>query len=155
MYAVTSANAVSSLGTPYALQNSPLGYGSCGQKKVPTYLSAPQNAYFSPSDPVAPPLQLNSIYPAPFAAQAPATPRPKHAPTPLVNESFELKEVGKVGSECGLYKCGPGMKVYTTYENFNKSSDLPNSHRMAMHIVAFVAVVGVIVALSYAARTPK
>ncbi len=148
MYAVTSANAVSSLGTPYALQNGLNGYGECGRKiqamygkqAMPNVLAKPQLSTWSPSDPVEPPVQLGDLDIAAQGAGVP-TPRADRDPYQLVNEPFAPGRM--MDQSCGIYNCGPGMKVYRSYENFNKSTEVAESSR-TMLLFLSVATVGAI-----------
>lgn len=157
MYAVTSANAISSLGTPYAIQNSPLGYGDCGRKikaeygihAIPSVLSVPQRSRWSPSDPVEPPLVIDQMQEGVGGRGIP-TPGPDPAPYQLVNENFEVPKM--VEQSCGLYKCGPGMQVYRTFENFDRSSDMDKAHRDWLLVFAVAVVAAIFYALARATQ---
>lgn len=157
MYATTSANAISSLGTPYAIQNGPLGYGNCGRKikaeygssAIPSVLSVPQRSKWSPSDPVEPPVQITNFVDG-RGGQGVPTPQPDPAPYQLVNENFEPSKL--VGESCGLYRCGPGMQVYKTYENFNQESEVDASDRQWLLLLAVAIVAGIFYALARASK---
>ncbi len=152
MYSVTSANAISSINTPYAVQNGPLGYGDCGQKikkeygekAIPTYLSQPQNAYWSPT-----PSDIDKrVTLTQFANPDPLIqgtgiilPQDTKYTYPLVLENYKLGPLESV--DCGLYKCGPNMPVFKTYEGYLKSSEYngPSPLLVALGSFAIIAFV--------------
>ena len=161
MYSVTSANVVSSINTPYAIQNGPLGYGDCGQKikadygnrAIPSYLSEPQKAYWSPT----PSDVDHHVTLKQFANPDPLIqgtgiilPEPDRYTYPLVTENFvDKNNLGKLVSvDCGLYACGPNMPVYKTYENYMKSSE----YNGPSTLMVAVATVAAIAAILYLAR---
>ncbi len=155
MYSVTSANAVSSLNTPYAISNGPLGYGDCGQKirsdygprAIPAYLAQPQNAYWSPtpSDADAHITLSQFSNPNPLVqGTGILLPRPDPDTYPLAtSENFSLGQLE--GVDCGMYACGPNMPVYATYENYAHKSTEYNEPSWFMTALCVAFIVGAIV----------